>query len=161
MLIKKAYGRESFSPLSLQLSCFFMQSLSFFSSSWWAWKLLKMGFSYSGSLNQTMDHQINSGGPSWIGAKLLQQCLTLGQLCSWSTSTYALTTTELHTLPLLLPCSKSKWWDQPSASKSQHHPIHFVRTVPSHRIQPCYCQSVTSNHLAKENIILCCSGFSK
>lgn len=45
-----------------------------------------------------------------------QQCLTLGQLHFWRASAYALTSTELHTSPLLLPCSRTKFWDQPSAS---------------------------------------------
>lgn len=108
-----------------------------------------------------VDHQINSGGPIWTPAKSLHQCLTLGELCLWSTSAYALTAAELLTLPLLLPCSRSKWWDQPSAGKNQQHPIHFFGAVLSHRIRPWSCQSVTSNHLAKENIILYCSGFSK
>lgn len=61
--------------------------------------------------------------------------------------------------PLLLPCSRSKRWDQPSAGKN--HLIHFDRAVLRHRMQPCSCQSATSNNLAKENVVLCCSGFSK
>lgn len=104
----------------------------------------------------TIGYQISSGAPSWRGDK---QCLTLGQLCSWSTSNSPLTTTELHTLPLLLPCSRSKQWDKPLSGKN--YPIHFDRAVLRHRMKPCSCQSATSNHLAKENIILCHSGFSK
>lgn len=102
-------------------------------------------------------YQISSGAPSWRGAKPSQQCLTLGQLCSWSTSNSPLTTTELHTLPLLLPCSRSKQQDKPSSGKN--HPIHFDRAVLRHRMQPCSCQSATSNHLAKENILCVIQGF--
>lgn len=97
--------------------------------------------------NSTMAHQIKSRGCSWRGAKLPQQCLTLKQLHLWRALTYALISTELYTLPLLLPGSRSKLWDQPSAGKKQHHSIHFVRAVLSPRIQLSSCQSVTSNHL--------------
>lgn len=104
--------------------------------------------------DSAMSDQINPRGCRWRGAKLPQQCLTLGQLHLWRTLTYALTSTELYNLPLLLPGSRCKIWDQPPCGKKQHHSIHFVRAALSPRIQLSSCQSVTSNHLLLRKISL-------